>query len=78
MSAVIFSAPQAWGKTRNAKQLAREHGCKRIVDDWDIRYPITPDAIHLTNCEGSLIAAHYAIDGKTVRLVCRGSKGGAA
>jgi len=77
MTAVIFSAPQAWGKTRNAKHLASEHGCKKIVDGWSVGDPLKPGAIHLTNCHGSLITARHAIDGKAVRLVCRGWKGGA-
>lgn len=46
---VIFSAPQAWGKTRNATKLQAEFGCTSVVDDWCENVPVTKGALHLTN-----------------------------
>ncbi|WP_428719110.1 hypothetical protein [Undibacterium curvum] len=48
---IVFSAPQAWGKTRNAAQLAAQFKCSEIVDDWQPGDPLKPQAIHLTCAE---------------------------
>lgn len=48
-TAIILSAPQGWGKTRQAEALKREFGCTSVVDDWHPRKHLTPGALHLTN-----------------------------
>lgn len=70
MSTVIFSAPQAWGKTRNARKLRAEFECKSIVDGWSPRDPIKANALHLTNEHPGSILAPVG-----VRIVARGWKG---
>lgn len=49
MSTVIFSAPQGWGKTRKARQLATEFGCKHWKDEWTCGEPMQANTLHLTN-----------------------------
>lgn len=72
MSTVVFSAPQGWGKTRNAQQLRREFGCSKVVDGWDPwSDPITRGALHLTNVH----ADHIALP-RGIRVVSRGREGG--
>lgn len=53
--AVVFSAPVAWGKTRNAKALMKEFNCTKVVDNWDPLQPMTPGALHLTNIDPSVL-----------------------
>ena len=48
---VILSAPAGWGKTRLAQVLRKGFGCRRIVDEWALDMPISPGALHLTNCD---------------------------
>lgn len=49
LKTIILTAPQAWGKTRNAQALRQELGCTRVVDEWHHGKAITPGALHLTN-----------------------------
>ena len=46
---IILSAPQGWGKTSKAKNLAKQYGCQSIVDEWTPAETIKPGALHLTN-----------------------------
>lgn len=46
---VILTAPQGWGKTRNATALQTEHGCIKVVDNWAAHQPVIRGALHLTN-----------------------------
>ena len=72
MSTVIFSAPQAWGKTRNATRLRTEFGCRSVVDGWTPGIDrVKAHALHLTNTHPDEI---YPPAG--VRVVSRGWKGG--
>lgn len=63
----IFTAPQGWGKTRQAAQLMRQYQCTAVVEDW---FPqpsrklykksvtparLTPNALHLTNVHPDVI-----------------------
>lgn len=48
-SAVVFTAPQGWGKTRDAKHLLKLFGLDRLVDDWMPGIPIQDRTLHLTN-----------------------------
>lgn len=52
-AAIIFSAPQGWGKTLNAEKLKREFGKNEIIDDWWFGEPIKPNALHFTNMHPS-------------------------
>lgn len=70
MTAVIFSAPQGWGKTRKARQLATEFGCKHLKDEWTCGDPMQKDTLHLTNEHPDDIPN---LPG--VRVVSRGWKG---
>lgn len=36
-TAVVFTAPAGWGKTRGTEKWRREFGARHVVDDW------TPD-----------------------------------
>lgn len=73
MKTVILSAPQGWGKTRNATALQREFRCARVVDGWHPSQGLTAGALHLTHLHGSDIAAQMAIDpAQGVSLVTRG------
>ena len=49
LKTVILTAPQGWGKTRNAEALRLEFGCTRVIDDWAYGTKPTPGALHLTN-----------------------------
>lgn len=79
---VILSAPQGWGKTRNAETLRQEQGCSRVVDSWNPNSdPVTPGALHLTNMHPAdwQLAATLALGLKgTIELVVHGWEGGAA
>jgi hypothetical protein len=59
---VIFSAPQAWGKTSNAEKLRRQHRCKTVVDDWAPGVATRPGALHLTNAHPQQIPASSAYE----------------
>lgn len=52
---VIFSAPQGWGKTHHAIQLAQRLGCDGVVDEWKPGDAIVDGQLHLTNVSGSQI-----------------------
>ncbi len=47
--AIILTAPQGWGKTRQASALMQQHGCAEVVDDWHPNQPLRAGALHLTN-----------------------------
>jgi len=49
LKTVILTAPQGWGKTRNAEALRKQHGCTSVVDNWVYGTQPTPGALHLTN-----------------------------
>ncbi|MDO8777056.1 MAG: hypothetical protein Q7K57_51780 [Burkholderiaceae bacterium] len=49
LKTVILTAPQGWGKTRNAEALQKEFGCRAVVDEWNHSQPLTSGALHLTN-----------------------------
>lgn len=70
---VVFSAPEGWGKTRNAPQLAAEFGCKHWRDGWAPGVPLSTGCIHFTNVHPSQIPPLPGI-----RVVNRGWEGGAA
>lgn len=72
---VVFSAPQAWGKTRNATQLRNKFSCRYIVDGWDTTQPLKEGAIHLTNLHPDTLRDRMPA---CVVLVERGWQGGAA
>lgn len=55
---VIFSAPQGWGKTRNAEALRREFACTAVVDEFDERHD-PPGALHLTDERAAEISACF-------------------
>lgn len=48
-ASVVFTAPQGWGKTRDAKHLLKFVGLDRLVDDWMPGMPIQDRTLHLTN-----------------------------
>ena len=48
-SSVVFTAPQGWGKTRDAKHLLKLFGLNRLVDDWTPGMPVQDRTLHLTN-----------------------------
>lgn len=69
---VILTAPQGWGKTRNAAALTRELGCKHVIDDWEPRGGrITRGALHLTNVSADELRACFQIP-QDVQIVARG------
>lgn len=41
---VVIHGPQGCCKTRHAQALANAFRCDRIVDDWDCRERLRPDA----------------------------------
>ena len=49
MKTIILTAPQGWGKTRNAQALRQELGCAHVVDDWYHGRPLQIGALHLTH-----------------------------
>lgn len=49
MPTVIVHGPRGCGKTRYKRQIADALGCAAIVDDWEVRQPIVPGALHITN-----------------------------
>ena len=53
--AVIFSAPQGWGKTFHATKLQQAFGCDSVVDDWSPGMPLVDGALHLTNCSAEFV-----------------------
>lgn len=66
MKTIVFTAPQGWGKTITATELAKQHGCAMIVDEFnpdnDLLIPgalhmtnVPPDEIDLPGCEYSLV-----------------------
>lgn len=68
MSTIIFSAPKAWGKTRQAAAIQATYGCHALVDEWSPRQPLTPGAVHLTNAHPDEIMVRSA----DVRVEARG------
>lgn len=74
---IIFTAPQGWGKTRNARALRKEFGCDCVIDDWCLgMHQLTPGALHLTNAHPSKFRNNKPI---LFKLVSRGwNKGGSA
>lgn len=48
-AAIILSAPQGWGKTRQADQLQAEFNCRHVVDEWHPCMGLRPGALHLTS-----------------------------
>ena len=69
MKTIILTAPQGWGKSRNAEALRQEHGCTSIVDDWFPPMAITLGALHLTNVQPEHINPPYMLHAD---LVSRG------
>jgi hypothetical protein len=63
---VILTAPQGWGKTRNAEALRLEHGCTSVVDEWRPPMTITLGALHLTNVPSDHIDAPYMLHAELV------------
>lgn len=55
-TAVVFSAPMAWGKTTRAEALKKRFGMRHIVDDFRNGDPIRPHTLHLTNQPPSELA----------------------
>lgn len=53
--AVIFSAPQGWGKTFHATKLQQAFGCDSVVDEWSPGMPLVDGALHLTNCSAEFV-----------------------
>lgn len=47
-TAVVFSAPQGWGKTLKARELMKQYGVKKLNDDWLPCDHIAADTLHLT------------------------------
>lgn len=47
--AVIFSAPQGWGKTKKAWALMAEFGCSSVVEEWQPGQAVQAGMLHLTN-----------------------------
>ena len=66
---IILTAPQGWGKTRNAQALRTELGCSRVWDQWHPPMPIRPGTLHLTNVQAQHIDAAYMLQAD---LVSRG------
>lgn len=65
--AVIFTAPQGWGKTFHAAKLQQDFACANLVDGWCPDDGITPGALHLTNCSPTELADwRQTIDDQTV------------
>lgn len=56
-TAVIFSAPQGWGKSRNAQALMQEFGCTSVVENWWPGQPVKHCALHLTHAPRSELKA---------------------
>jgi len=54
---VIFSAPQGWGKSADAKALLEKFGCSAVIDDWQPGAPIYLGMLHLTHAAPDQIAA---------------------
>lgn len=57
---VFIHGPMGCGKTRNAEALKRHFECASIIDDWQLGYPITKGALHLTSADG--IELHDDLD----------------
>ena len=66
MKTIILTAPQAWGKTRNAEALRKELGCARVVDDWYPPMGITSGSLHLTNVHPSQLDPGYMLSAEQV------------
>ncbi len=49
-NAVIFCLPGGAGKSYLGPMLALQLGLERIIDPWAPTSPITPAALHVTNC----------------------------
>ena len=65
--AVIFTAPQGWGKTFHAAKLKEGLACTNLVDGWCPADGVTPGALHLTNCSPTELADwRKAIDDETL------------
>lgn len=69
MKTIILTAPQGWGKTRNAQELCAEFGCNQVVDDWHPDHATVEGALHLTNVHPQQIPEGYLL---TAELVSRG------
>ena len=55
--AVIFTAPQGWGKTFHAAKLQQAFDCSSVVDEWSPGKPLVSGALHLTNCSSEFVQA---------------------
>lgn len=69
MKTIILTAPQGWGKTRNAEALRTELGCSTVVDEWYPPMAITLGALHLTHVQAQHIDPAYMLHAD---LVSRG------
>ncbi|ATG94795.1 hypothetical protein CQB05_12760 [Paracidovorax citrulli] len=56
MKAVIFSAPQGWGKSTKAKALLDEFGCSAVIEEWQPGDSVHPGMLHLTHAAPDQIA----------------------
>lgn len=67
--AVIFTAPQGWGKSRHANTLKEAFDVDQVVDEWSPAMGVTPGALHLTNITPTDLADwRKATDDETVVL----------
>lgn len=69
MKTIILTAPQGWGKTRNAETLRQEFQCTQVVEEWRPGHCTVEGALHLTNVPPSEIDPGYLL---TADLVARG------
>lgn len=49
LKTTILALPQGCGKTSMARALADKLGCTGVIDEWNPKTALTPDALHLTN-----------------------------
>ena len=56
-NAVFFYGPQGSGKTQLAANVAQQHGCTGIVDEWWPGQAVHPGALHVTHAERAQLPA---------------------
>lgn len=59
MKTVILYAPQGWGKSTHAELFRLAFGCESVVDEYAPQDPLTPGALHLTNCVPTESPSHW-------------------
>lgn len=69
--AIIFSAPQGWGKTLRAKVLQVEFRCASFVDEWLPSMPLKAGVLHLTSMRADEVRAALPAGDRTL-IISRG------